>query len=211
MALIARKVRKSVPRPANEDRRPEILEATCRMIAREGVHNFTMGQVAKEAGISRALISYYFQTRGELLRDALAFAEQRAIAEIASRASASGTAVERLTDTLALEFDGSPAVRENWLLWESLTEAAMFEQDLRGPIDPWSLTWNQAIAEMIRDGQRAKEIPGALDPNATAERLTGLVDGLGPRWLLGEITAERAQRLLRAAIDAELGAGRSRS
>src|SRR5262245_9591480 len=64
-----------VPRPANEDRKPEILEATCRMIAREGVHNFTMGQVAKEAGISRALIAYYFQTRGELLRDALGFAE----------------------------------------------------------------------------------------------------------------------------------------
>lgn len=193
-----------MPRPPNEDRQPEILEATCRMIAREGVHNFTMGQVAKEAGISRALIAYYFQTRGELLRDALAFAEQRAIAEIASRASVTGTAVERLTETLALEFDDAPAVRENWLLWESLTEAAMFETDLRGPIDQWSTAWNQAIAQMIRDGQREKSIPKKLDPDATAERLTGLVNGLGPRWLLGEITADRARALVRASITAEL-------
>lgn len=194
-------------RPPNEDRQPEILDATCRVIARVGIPGLYVRHVAAEAGVSRALVGYYFQTRDELLRAALAFAEQRAIDEIARRMAASGTsdsAIDRISEALALEFDGSPAVRDNWVIWSELSQAALFDESMRPALAHWSQEWNDAVARTIREGQADGSIPPSVDPAAASERLTGLVDGLGDRWLLGEIAPERAQALVRTAVAREL-------
>src|SRR6476660_8527731 len=52
---------------AVSDRTADILEAACRVIAREGADGLRMGLVAREAGGSSALIHYYFATRADLL------------------------------------------------------------------------------------------------------------------------------------------------
>ncbi|MEX0991014.1 MAG: TetR family transcriptional regulator C-terminal domain-containing protein [Actinomycetota bacterium] len=187
-----------------EDRRPEILDATCRVIAKVGLHGMYIRHVADEAGVSRALVSYYFPTRDDLLAAALEHAELRAINEIGSRTRA-GSARERITETLLLEFDDSPAVRDNWVIWSELTEAALFDGSFRGPMKAWSERWNEAIARMIEDGQRGGSIATTVRAADAAERLTGLVDGLGSRWLLGEVSQERARELVREAVALELG------
>jgi AcrR family transcriptional regulator len=186
-----------------EDRRPEILEATCRAIAREGIHGTYIRHVAEEAGVSRALISYYFPTRDELLAAALEYAETRAIDEIGSR-TPEGNAVERLTEMLLLEIDDSPAVRDNWIIWSEMTEAALFDETFRPPLKLWAYKWNEALATIINEGQAEGSVPPTVDSEAAAERLTALVDGLGLRWLLGETPKGRTHELLRTAISNEL-------
>ncbi len=116
-------------------------------------------------------------------------------------------APERIAETLLLEFDDSPAVRDNWVIWSELTEAAVFDGSFRGPIRDWSQKWNDAVARMIEEGKRDGSIRPTLNAPDAAERLTGLVDGLGSRWLLGEITQERARDLVRRAVSLELGDG----
>src|SRR5260370_41640560 len=54
-----------------------ILDAACRVIVREGAHGLRMASVAQEAGVSKALVHYYFTTRRELLRSAFAFSVER--------------------------------------------------------------------------------------------------------------------------------------
>ena len=71
--------------------------------------------------MSRALVSYYFPTRAELLAAALAYAEVRAIDEIGNR-TGRGTAPERIEETLLLEIDDSPAVRDHWIIWSEMTD-----------------------------------------------------------------------------------------
>src|SRR4051794_8971642 len=60
------------------DRKTEILEATCRVIAREGVDGLRMGTVAREAGVSSALLHYYFDSRADLLMQAFEHADIKA-------------------------------------------------------------------------------------------------------------------------------------
>lgn len=195
-------------RPPNEDRRPEILDATCRVIARVGIPGLYIRHVAEEAGVSRALVSYYFTTRDDLLKAALEFAEQRAITEIAVRMAGASPredlAIGRITEALLLEFSDTPAVRDNWVVWSELTQAAMFDETMRPSLEHWSRAWDKKVAEEISEGQRRKEIPSAVDAEAAAERLTALVDGLGNRWLLGEMTSARARTLVRDAVQREL-------
>ncbi len=43
---------------------------------RDGAHGLRMATVAAEAGVSKALVHYYFSTRQELLRKAFAYADR---------------------------------------------------------------------------------------------------------------------------------------
>ena len=186
-----------------EDRRPEILDATCRVIARVGIHDLYIRHVADEAGVSRALVSYYFPTRAELLAAALAHAEVRAIDEIGDR-TRGGTAPERIEETLLLEIDDSPAVRDNWIIWSEMTEMAFFDESFRPSMSLWSQRWIDNLAAMIREGQAEGTVPIDLDAVAAAERLTAAVDGIGLRWLLCHTSRDRAHQLLKGAVASEL-------
>lgn len=190
-------------RPPREDRPPEILDATCRAIARVGIGGLYIRHVAEEAGVSRALVSYYFPTKAELLAAALEHAEIRAIEEIDAR-TPGGSAPQRITETLLLEIDDSSAVRDNWIIWNEITGAAQFDPSFRGALQTWSNKWDRKLAEMIREGQAEGTIGPGVDAEACAERLTGIVDGVGVRWLIGLVTRERAHQLLRGAVVAEL-------
>src|SRR3954468_11014574 len=70
--------RRAVPEgEANADRSEELLQAACRIIARSGARKLSMRDVAEEAGVSKALLHYYFCSRDELLARAYEFADKR--------------------------------------------------------------------------------------------------------------------------------------
>ena len=58
-----------------EDRQEAILHAACRVIVRDGAHDLRVEDVAREAGVSPALVYYYFDTRARLLGDAFEHAD----------------------------------------------------------------------------------------------------------------------------------------
>ena len=70
------RARPSTTAPGATVRAGEILEAACRVVARDGAHGLHMKAVAEEAGVSKALVHYYFATRQELLRRTFVHAEQ---------------------------------------------------------------------------------------------------------------------------------------
>ena len=62
------------PAPAtegNEARRTEMLHAAAELICERGFGDTRIADVAKRAGVSSALVIYYFGTRDRLLVDAL--------------------------------------------------------------------------------------------------------------------------------------------
>src|SRR5262245_65396939 len=67
------------PAPAteqNEARRIEMLGAAAELICERGFGDTRIADVARRAGVSSALVIYYFGTRDRLLVDALRYSEQ---------------------------------------------------------------------------------------------------------------------------------------
>ena len=67
------------PAPAtesNEARRIQMLRAATELICERGFSETRISDVAKRAGVSSALVIYYFGTRDRLLVDALRFSEE---------------------------------------------------------------------------------------------------------------------------------------
>jgi len=190
----------------SEPRQQEILAAACRVIARMGIDRLRMSDVASEAGVSTALVHYYFATRGELLKHAFVFADERAAAveeRIASDDMPPPERIERLL-LLYLDDEGSD-IYENWILWREMWNHSLFDHNLRGVLETSYRDWVRGLAEIVREGQTDGSISVSTDPEASIWRLTAFVEGLGPLMLLEMLPRARAAELVRDAVALELG------
>ncbi|HEU5432139.1 MAG TPA: TetR/AcrR family transcriptional regulator [Thermomicrobiales bacterium] len=192
------------------DRKTGILEAACRVIARRGVRGLRVEEIAREAGVSVALIYYYFEGRAELLRRALEYVNERADDYTRPPLPADAPAPDALVAMLLREIQDDPTVVESVVVWHELLASAIFEPGLREAVSRSDAGWVASIAAVVRRGQAEGTIPPPIDADAVAQRLTALVEGLSARWLIGALSADGARALVRRAVAQELAAEGSR-
>lgn len=185
--------------------RAAIVDAAAAAIAARGVRNVRVEEVARAAGVSNALLYYYFDDRAALVRAAL----ERANAQAPSMRGASGeaegaTARERLVAGLLAELDDAPAVRDNAVVWNEVSASAVFDPALREALVRVTDEWNARVEGEIDAGRADGSIAPAVDARTAAEQLTSLIEGFSLRSLAGTLTRARARELLRAALDREL-------
>ncbi len=88
-------------------RRDEILAATWRVIARDGIRGATIRAIAREANCSRGILGHYFQDKEDILGSALVLSHRRVGARMtAAAAGLSGLAALREVMLEALPLDG---------------------------------------------------------------------------------------------------------
>ncbi|WP_441248585.1 TetR/AcrR family transcriptional regulator [Kitasatospora sp. McL0602] len=179
------------------------MEAAARVIARRGVRGLRVEELAAEAGVSTALIYYHFKDRTGILRATLEFINDRAERYTTERDADAEPLDGRgeLEQTLMLEFQDAPEVRENSTAWGELRASAVFEPELREDLARSTLVWVQEVAALLG---KVRPMAGAATLAGSAERLTALVEGLSMRWLSGSLPVAHARELMAAAIDGEL-------
>jgi AcrR family transcriptional regulator len=184
-------------------RRTQILEAAVRVIAQDGVRGLRIEKLAAEAGVSTALIYYHFKDRGGVLHAALEHINHRA-QNYTDQAFADNDPRAQVEHMLLLELQNTDDVRETSIAWGELRASAVFNPDLREPLNATTRAWNTDIETLIRQAKDTSTIHPGIDSSAAAERLTALVEGLSERWHSGSITFDRARELLTEAIGLEL-------
>ncbi|MFF2303872.1 TetR/AcrR family transcriptional regulator [Streptomyces sp. NPDC058128] len=186
-------------------RSTQILEAAARVIARRGIRGLRVEELAAEAGVSTALIYYYFKDRSGILRHTLEFISQRAERYTSDRDpdAPPPSPREELEGTLLLELQDTVEVRENSAAWGELRASAVFDELLREDLARATLMWAQDVAVLL--GQ-VQPMASASALAAAGERLTALIEGLSMRWLGGGIKIDHARALLLGAVEAELAA-----
>ncbi|MFK3730338.1 TetR/AcrR family transcriptional regulator [Streptomyces sp. NPDC088090] len=185
------------------DRRTAILEAAARVVARRGVRGLRMEELATEAGVSTALVYYHFKDRAGVLRHTLEFISDRADRYTSDGDGGRGPldAREALEQSLLLEFQDLPEVRENSTAWGELRASAVFEPELRGDLARATLAWIHDVADLL---SRVRPTAPAPTLTASAERLTGLLEGLSTRWLSGALPLTHARGLVKEAVAVEI-------
>ncbi|WP_455352264.1 TetR/AcrR family transcriptional regulator [Streptomyces sp. SYSU K217416] len=184
-------------------RSTQILEAAARVIARRGVRGLRVEELAAEAGVSTALIYYHFKDRTGILRQTLEFINDRAERYTTHRGPDAEPLSPRedLDQTLLLELQDTPEVRENSSAWGELRASAVFDEVLREDLARATLVWVQEVAVLLG---RVRPMAPAAALAAASERLTALLEGLSMRWLSGTLQISHARTLMSGAIDAEL-------
>jgi AcrR family transcriptional regulator len=195
--------------PAISDHRGNrgaIVRAAAKAIARNGVRGMRVEEVAADAGVSPGLLYYHFENRAGLVRAALEHASEQAPSTVLREpVEDDGDGYEKLEAALVRELDDEAGIREAAVVWGEVSASAVFDPDLRSAVRRVNDDWRRHVAEGIRAGIADRSIRASIDPDAAADMLISLVDGLCSRWLSGALDRERAIELLRAALNGELG------
>lgn len=191
------------------ERRAEILETTCQVVIERGFAGTRVSDVASRLGVSTGLIHYHFDSKEQLLAEALQHAAAADLARLSVEVERDAPAVERLDRIFGLDLpphgdDGRP--ERGWVLWIDGWGEAMRNAELKKISQQLDVRWKEGVEEVIRQGVKEGEFACA-DPSTTAWRLAALLDGLGVQLTVHEQIVSRDQLVewVRAAACLELG------
>jgi AcrR family transcriptional regulator len=167
------------PAPAteqNEARRIEMLRAAAELICERGFGDTRIADVAKRAGVSSALVIYYFGTRDRLLVDALRYSEE-SFYEAAEQMLAEVPSVrERLSLLIRWTCvpEGNDEIPGAWGLWFDLWAQAFRHDEIKAGRVEADARWRKMIVDAIKSAEPDTKVNARM----FALEFAALLDGL---------------------------------
>jgi AcrR family transcriptional regulator len=170
------------PAPAteqNEGRRIEMLRAAAELICERGFGDTRIADVAKRAGVSSALVIYYFGTRDRLLVDALRYSEE-SFYEAAEKMLAE---VKSLRERLSLLIrwtcvpEGNDEIPGAWGLWFDLWAQAFRHDEIKAGRAELDSRWRDMIVDAVKSAETS-EFDTKVNARMFALEFAALLDGL---------------------------------
>ena len=167
------------PAPAtenNEARRIEMLRAAAELICERGFGDTRIADVATRAGVSSALVIYYFGTRDRLLVDALRYSEE-SFYEAAEKMLAE---LPSLRERLSLLIrwtcvrEADDEIPGTWGLWFDLWAQAFRHNEIRAGRVELDARWRK----MIIDAVKSADLETKVNARMFALEFSALLDGL---------------------------------
>jgi len=191
-----------------QKRRTQMLEAAAEVIGERGLCDSRISDIAERAGLSPALVVYYFGSKEKVLTEALAYAEDLFYIEAFRVLTGIEGASEKLVRLIEL---ACPAVErsesdEYWALWVELWSRALRNDEAARKREALDQRWRTTIAEVVREGQRTGEFE-PCDPERFATYLAALMDGLSLQGLLHDsaVSSELINEMCLDAAAQQLG------
>src|SRR3712207_1268091 len=176
-------------------------------VGSRGAAASTFDVVAREAGVSRGLLHYYFGSKERLLVEVVRDdCDQRiaALDESLSRARSIDEIVGALVASLQAFVEGEPDAQA--VLYEMLS-ASRHSEEIRAELAELYRRWRELLADALREKERQGVVRLDAEPDAVAAVLFALGDGMGlqlssdPEWPSQEaleVGIRTARRLLGA-------------
>jgi AcrR family transcriptional regulator len=199
-----------VPTLEEEPRRTQMLEAALGVIAERGFPDARIADVAERAGVSPALVIYYFKTKDNLLAEAMRHSEDAWYAEMARRTAGLPTAAGALEEVVAMTCLPSTdaALEDSWAVWLDLWAQALRDPQVRSVREDFDEHFRETIRQIVRRGMEGGEFV-EVDEDDFAVGFSALLDGFAIQIALEDpvVDAGRAFDLAMRVASRQLGFG----
>ena len=180
-----------------DSKRDEILSATWRVIARDGISGATIRAIAKEANCSRGILGHYFADKADILGSALLLSHRRVGARMAAAtAGRSGLAALRIVMLEALPLDERRDLEAQIEIsfWGRALGNAEMRELQHSEFDRLCGRLRGHLAEAAGLG----ELRADCDLDVATHQLVVLIDGLSAERVLypGRVGPARQQQML---------------
>jgi AcrR family transcriptional regulator len=169
----------------NRGRRIEMLRAAAELICERGFWETRIADVAKRAGVSSALVIYYFGTRDRLLVDALRHSEESGYEAVRKMLAEVPSLRDRLS--LVIKWTCVPSTDNEipgaWGLRFDLWAQAFRHQEVKAARVELDARWRGMIVDAIESAQSG-ELDVSVDARTFALEFGALLDGLSIRVAL---------------------------
>jgi AcrR family transcriptional regulator len=172
-----------MPATIEGDKAQRIIEAMRRSVAQRGTAGSTFDHVAREAGVSRGLLHYYFGTKEQLLIEAVR-RDCELRMELLERQLADARTAEDFIALMAQNLQETVRSDPDFvtLMFELFTLARRNEEIAVEYAELMRRTRTQ-VADMLAHAQREGVLRLHAEPDAVAEILFALADGFALRML----------------------------
>jgi AcrR family transcriptional regulator len=168
----------AAPKRLDGDKAQRIIAAMRASVAARGTAGSTFDQVAREAGVSRGLLHYYFGSKERLLVEVVRQDCDARIQAMDERLAGAGS-VDEVMQALVIgleEFIGEPSSQA--IIYEMLS-ASRRSEELRAELAELYRRWRSHLAAALREKEREGVVTLQSDPEAAASMLFALGDGFG--------------------------------
>ncbi|MDA2891614.1 TetR/AcrR family transcriptional regulator [Mycolicibacterium sp. BiH015] len=167
------------PAPAteqNEGRRVDMLRAAAELICERGFGDTRIADVAKRAGVSSALVIYYFGTRDRLLVDALRYSEESFYEAAEKMLAETPSLHERLSLLIRWTCvpEGKDEIPGAWGLWFDLWAQAFRHDEIKAGRVELDARWRTMIVDAVSPDVDKRKV----DVRLFALEFAALLDGL---------------------------------
>lgn len=162
-------------RELSGEKATRIVEAMRSSVARRGISGSTFEHVAREAGVSRGLLHYYFGTKEALLVEVVRRDAEHRIARLDEPLAAASTPDELLHVLVADLQDSIENDPGFWVLTFELFIAGRRNPDIQREVAELF----RRIREHIADVLRTKESEGVLKLRGDADAVVGFLVAVG--------------------------------
>src|SRR4051794_5899720 len=167
------------PRRLDGEKAQRIIEAMRASVGRRGAAGSTFDHVARDAGVSRGLLHYYFGSKEQLLVEVVRHdCELRieAMDERLARADSADAMVQALVSQLEAFVEDEPATQA--VVYEMLS-ASRHSEEIRAELAELYRRWRAHLAEALREKEKEGVISLQADAESVASVLFALGDGMG--------------------------------
>lgn len=158
--------------------KPERILATAeRLFAETGHRSLTVDAIAREAGVSRGLLHYYFGSMEDILAQVVrrnAESSLQAFADVLRRATSRDELIAGLLTAFAQALQARPSVYA--LYYEAFVQARVHDQ-VRDELATLYRTRRAALAGHLAEAESADIISLAAGPEVTAGLIIAFADG----------------------------------
>lgn len=188
MAVAAVKSRRTA---SKEARRQQLIEATIKCISKRGIGSTTLGDVAKEAGLSQGIVNLHFKSKENLFSETLRFLAEEYKSQFEKTLDKAGPgAADKLFALMEMDLRPSVCDPKKLAVWFGFWGEVKAMPTYRKMCNEYDRGYDQAIEslckEIIADGGYKNVNAGQI-----AEVLSSLTNGLWLSCLISPKTWDR--------------------
>jgi AcrR family transcriptional regulator len=176
-------VEAATQRELSGEKATRIVEAMRSSVARRGISGSTFEHVAREAGVSRGLLHYYFGTKEALLVEVVRRDAEHRIARLDEPLEAASSAEEILQILVADLQDSIKNEPGFWVLLFELFTAGRRNPDIQREVGVLFDRTRAHVAEIFRSKQSEGVLKLRYDADAVIGALFALADGIALQML----------------------------
>ena len=166
-----------------DSKRDDILSATWRVIARDGIAGTTIRAIAKEANCSRGILGHYFHDKADILGSALLLSHRRVGARMtAAAAGLSGLAALRVIMLEALPLDEQRDIEAQIEI--SFWGRALGNAEMRELQHSEFERLSSRLRGHLQEAAELGEVAAGFDLDLATHQLVVLIDGLSAERVL---------------------------
>ena len=190
MAATAKSARRTASRAK---RRQQLIDATMKCIARKGMGSTTLGDVAREAGLSQGIVNLHFKSKENLLKETLRNLADDYKAQFKKTLEASGpAAADKLLALMQLDLRPSVIDRRKIAVWFAFWGEVRSRPTYRKICDERDRYYDEVVEELCETIIAEGRYTG-VSASLVAIALTSMTNGLWLSCLISPKTFDRQQ------------------